>query len=92
MSINRRVVSMGVFSIVVLSLFSFFVSAYAVGAPGDLTLYPGQVFDSGFDIMNTIGGDGDVSVSVEVSAGKEILSLSNGNRFDVPAGKLQNNA
>ncbi len=69
-----------------LILFSSFISALTVAVPGDLSLYPGQVYDTGFDIMNTIGGSGDLVLEAQFSEGSEIVSFTQGNRFEVPGG------
>ena len=78
---SDRVMILLVLSII---LVSSFVNAFAVGVSGDVNMYPGQVLDTGFDIMNTIGG-GDLVVEGQFLEGGNIASFTQGSRFNVPA-------
>jgi len=65
-----------------------FVSAFAVGTSGDLSLYPGQTLDIAYDIMNTIGGSSNIILEGKFLEGSEIASFSAGNRFSVSEGSV----
>ena len=51
-------------------------------------MYPGQSLDAFYDLMNTVGGSGDIVVEGQFVEGAEIASFSNGNRFELPAGSI----
>ncbi len=68
-------------------LSSYFISAFAVGA-SNLQLYPGQTYDTAIDLMNTIGGSGDITVEGEFSEGSQIASFIDNNTIELPAGSV----
>ncbi len=77
---NRKGMILGVTSLFII-LLSTFVSAFAVGVPGDVSLYPGQTLDATFDIMNN---GGEITVRGVISEGAEIVSFTKGDTFNVP--------
>ena len=73
-------------SMICVVFISGFVSAFALGIPPDFSMYPGQTLDSGFDIMNTYGGD--ITVQGRILEGSEIASFSKGSKFNVAGGSV----
>lgn len=78
-----------IFSVLYIVLFNtILVTAFAVGVSGNLNMYPGQTLDIGYDIMNTVGGNGDITVEGMFLEGEDIVSFTSGNKFNVASGAV----
>jgi|SRR3989344_1328615 len=84
---NMRVLTLSLIVCLSFVVLGGFVGAFAVGVSGDVSLYPGQTLDAGYDVFNTLGG-GDIVVVGQFLEGSNVVSFTQGSRFNLPAGSV----
>jgi len=63
-------------------------AAFGIGFPNGVSLYPGEILDTGFSIQNVIDPTEDIVIEVSVVEGSDYVTLSEGTQFSVPAGEV----
>ena len=87
--VNKKKSVASVFLLVVLISISF-ISAFGVSSPAKKTLYRGDSVSDLFSIQNGLGATNDLEVTVTLTGGSEIASLSDENVVIVPMGGIKN--